>query len=60
MKFIVIKTIFCLVLMIAFIIMAFISSDASNELLFASLGIITGAFTTKFISTQNTTIDEKL
>lgn len=59
MKFSVIKTIFCLVVMIAFLIMAFISSDASNEQLFASLGIITGAFTTKFISTQNTTIDEK-
>ncbi len=54
-----IKSIFYLVLMIAFLIMAFTTKDIVNRQLFASLGIITGAFVTKSLSTQNTTTNEK-
>ena len=59
MMLIVIKTSLCLVLMIAFLIMAFVTKDVVNSQLFASLGIITGAYASKFVSTQNTTTDEK-
>ena len=39
-----IKTYFCLALMIGLIVMALITKDVINSKLFASLGIITGAF----------------
>jgi len=52
MNFLVTKTIFCLVLMMAFLIIAIITNDYINRQLFASLGIITGAFTSKFILNQ--------
>jgi len=52
MNFLVTKTIFCLVLMMAFLIIAVITNDVINRQLFASLGIITGAFTSKFILNQ--------
>lgn len=53
MNLIVIKTSVCLILMIAFLIMAFITKNVVNSQLFASLGIITGALTLKFLSTKN-------
>lgn len=53
MNAIVIKTIFILVLMIAFLIMAFITEDVINSQLFASLGIITGTFASKHLSPKN-------
>ena len=59
MNLIVIKTILCLVSAIAFLIMAFITKDVVNNQLFASLGIITLAYASKFVSTKNTTTDEK-
>jgi hypothetical protein len=59
MTLIVIKTSFCYVLMMAFLIMAFITNDAANGQLFASLGIIAGAYSSKFLSTKNITTDEK-
>jgi hypothetical protein len=52
MNLIVIKIFFCLVLMIAFLIMAFITKDISNSQLFASLGIITGTFGSRNLSPQ--------
>ena len=54
-----IKTFFFLTLIIAFLVMAFITNDAGNRKLFSSLGIISLAFVSKFMSTQNTTTDEK-
>lgn len=50
----ILKTIVCLVLMITFLIMTFITDVPADGKLFASLGIITGAFALKFISIQNT------
>lgn len=45
--------------MIVFGIMAFLTKDVLNSELFASIGIISGALLSKFMSTQNTNIDEK-
>lgn len=59
MKLIEIKTTICLVFMIVFGIMAFLTKDVLNSELFASIGIISGALLSKFMSTQNTNIDEK-
>ena len=39
-----IKVGFCLVLMIGFLLMAFVTKDVINSNLFASLGIIAGSF----------------
>ncbi|MFT4756770.1 MAG: hypothetical protein ACI91R_001418 [Vicingaceae bacterium] len=55
----IIKTTISLVLMIAFLTMSFITNEAENEQLFASSGIITGAYLCKFLSTQNSTTNEK-
>jgi len=52
MNFLLTKTILCLILMMVFLMIAIISTDVINRQLFASLGIITGAFTSKFISNQ--------
>jgi hypothetical protein len=59
MNLIVIKTIFCLMLMIVLLIMAFITKDVVNSQLFASLGIVIGASVYKLVSTQNITSNEK-
>ncbi len=59
MNFLGIKNIFCVALIIVFLLMAFVTNDVANEQLFASLGIITGALALKYLSTQNTTTDEK-
>lgn len=59
MNLTVIKPSLCLILMIAFLIMAFITKDVVNSHLFTSLGIVTGTFASKFASNQNTTTDEK-
>jgi hypothetical protein len=58
MNLIVIKTSICLVLMIVFLIISFTTKDVLNSQLSASLGIISGAFAFKFLSTNNTTTDE--
>ncbi len=50
MNFNAIKTSFCFVLMIAFILMSFISEDVINSQLFAASAIISGALTSKFLS----------
>ena len=59
MKLIEIKTTFCLVFIIVFCIMAFLKKDVLNSQLFSSIGIIAGALLSKFMSTQNSNIDEK-
>jgi hypothetical protein len=59
MNLIVLKTSFCLALMIAFMLIAFITNDAANGQLFGSLGIIAGAYSSKFLSTKNITTNEK-
>lgn len=59
MRSIVTKTIFCLILMIAFLMIAFITNDVISRHLFASLGIIMGAFTSKFVSNQTQVKNEK-
>jgi hypothetical protein len=46
------KWIFSLLLMIVFIMLAILSNDMVDRQLFASLGIVMGAFTSKFISNQ--------
>lgn len=48
------KTIICLILMISFLIMSFISNSEVDSKLYAALGIITGAFSYKFVSSSNT------
>lgn len=52
------KIFICLVLMIVFVIEAFLTKDIINSQLFASLGIITGALVIKFMSNQNTKTNE--
>ncbi len=47
MNLIVMKIVFCMVLMIAFLIMALITKDAISRQLFASLGILTGTYASK-------------
>ena len=46
------KWIFTLLLMMVFIMLAILSNDMVDRQLFASLGIVMGAFTSKFISNQ--------
>ena len=46
------KWIFTLLLMMVFIMLAILSNDMVDRRLFASLGIVMGAFTSKFISNQ--------
>ncbi len=58
MNNILLKTIFCLPIMIALLLMAFATKDAENGQLFASAGIITGAYLSKFLSNQNIHTDE--
>lgn len=53
MNLIVLKISFCLVLMIAFLIMAFITKNVVNSLLFATLVIIMGALASKHLSLKN-------
>jgi len=52
MNFLSKKWIFSLILMIVFIMIAFLSNDMVDRQLFASLGIVMGAFTSKFLSNQ--------
>ena len=59
MKLIEIKTTICQVFLIVFVIMSFMTKDILNSQLFASIGIIAGALLSKFMSTQNSNIDEK-
>jgi hypothetical protein len=59
MNVVIIKTTISLALMIAFLTIPFITNDTKNGQLFASLGIITGAYACKFLSTHNTAINEK-
>jgi hypothetical protein len=59
MKLIEIKTTICQVFLIVFVIMSFMTKDVLNSQLFASIGIIAGALLSKFMSTQNSNIDEK-
>jgi hypothetical protein len=47
------KTLFCLLLMVAVLVMAFITKDVVNSKLFASLGIIIGALVSHNLSTCN-------
>jgi uncharacterized BrkB/YihY/UPF0761 family membrane protein len=58
MNNILLKTIFCLVIMIVFLLMAFATKDAENGQLFALAGIITGSYLFKFLLNQNTNTDE--
>ena len=58
MKVIVFKSIICVALMIVFLAMAFITKDAINSKLLASLSIIIGAFTSHNLSTKNQTKNE--
>ncbi len=50
---------FSFITMIVFIPLAFLTKDALNSQLFASIGIISGALITKFMSTAKSKIDEK-
>ncbi len=54
-----IKCTVCLILIIVFGLMAFLTKDVINSQLFASLGIISGALLSKLSSTQNSNINEK-
>jgi len=56
MNLIVLKTSFCLVLMIAFLIMVFITKDLIDSQLFVPLVIILGALALKSLSPKNTKI----
>jgi hypothetical protein len=53
MNTMIIKTIFIMVVMVSFLIIAFITKDAVNSQLFVSLGIIAGAFALKHLSPKN-------
>lgn len=55
----ILKTFFCLVLLIAFLVMAFITKEVIYSRLAASLGIIMGAYAFQFFSTKTTSTDEK-
>lgn len=59
MNLFVIKTFFCLIFMIALVIMAFITKDIVYSQLFSSLGIIIVALTSKLVSTPKNRTDEK-
>ncbi len=53
MDTIALKTSFCLVLMIAFLILAFTTTSVITRELFSSLGLITIIYASKLISSQN-------
>lgn len=53
-----IKGIFCWVVMIACVLMAFASKNESNSELFASLAIIAGTFSLKVLSTPKEVTNE--
>ena len=52
MNFLSKKWIFSLILMIVFIMIAFLSNDMVDRQLFASLAVLMAAFTSKFLSNQ--------
>ncbi len=52
------KIFICLVLMIVFLIEAFLTKDVINSQLFNCLGIITGALVIKFMPNKNTKTNE--
>ncbi len=52
MDFLVVKTIFCIILMVVALMTALTTSDVIDGHLYASLGVISGTFVSKFISTQ--------
>lgn len=58
MNLIELKTSFCLLVMIIFIIMAFLTKDVSHSQLFAAVAILIGALATKYISPKNPKQDE--
>ncbi len=53
MNLIVLKTSFCFVLMLGFLIMAFIAKDFVISQLFVALVVIIGALTSKHLSSKN-------
>ena len=52
MKFIGAKSILCLMLMMAFLLITLITDDVINHKLFSCLGIILGLLSLKFLSNQ--------
>lgn len=46
------KTIFCIVLMVVALMTALTTDDIIDGHLYASIGVISGTFVSKFISTQ--------
>ena len=59
MDFLVVKTIFCIILMVLALMTALTTSDIIDGHLYASLGVISGTFVSKFISTQTQVKNEK-
>ena len=55
----ILKTAVGLLLMIGFLVMAFLSKDVAYSKILTSLGILTGSFIFRFLSTHNTTTHEK-
>jgi hypothetical protein len=53
MNLIVLKTSFCLVVMIGFLIMAFLNKDWIDSQLFVALVILIGALALKYLSPKN-------
>lgn len=53
MNFILLKTSFCLVVMIGFLIMAFLNKDWIDSQLFVALVILIGALALKYLSPKN-------
>ncbi len=58
MKLIVLKSCVGLASMIIFLVVAFITKDAIDSTIFASISIIAGTFTSHNLSTQNQTKNE--
>lgn len=46
----IIKSFFCFTLMVALLILAFVTDEPTNRQLFASLGVVAGSLVIKFIS----------
>lgn len=59
MKLTVLKSFIGLAFMTFFLLFAFLTQDDAKSQLFATLSIITGAFTFKHLSTQKINTDEK-
>lgn len=59
MDFLTLKTIFCVILMVLALMTAFTTNDIIDGHLYASLGVISGTFVSKFISTQTQEKNEK-